>query len=348
MNRATAAESAANILVVEAAAQPWFAPNQGAMALKHLAGESYAPRYYRIAAILLTLTALALLLASPSLAAKRFDRDEPQAGSHPAKPDWDLSFTAGWAADAGVHGSGADISAAGFKARAGYKDFFLSFERVHYSWSEVERLPFGNGVDEPWDDLNVLTLGYQRNGRVSQRWMYFVGLSVSSSFEKQWNDAYSYRGFAGFTYVYSPKLQFTLGAGGVFHKVRSQGLPVVGITYNRGATKGLSAGLGFPLTFLAYHFNENWALKTRVVEFDLDIFRLADDSPASPEGFLERRDLMADLGVEWTPIKSLVLYVGARYYFKRELTLYDQDGNNERCYDVDNAWGGVLRFSWKF
>lgn len=318
------------------------------MTLKHQPIGSYASRMHRIAVILLALTSLALLLASSSLAAKSFEQNEPQPGGRMAKPDWNLSFTAGWAADAGVHGSGADVSAAGFKARAGYKDFFLSFERVHYSWSNQERLPFGNGKDEPWDDLNVVTLGYQRNGKVSKKWMYFVGGGITSSFESQLEDSLSFRGFGGFTYIYSPKLQFTLGAGGVFHKVRSQGLPVVGVTYNRGATEGFSAGLGFPLTFLAYHFNENWALKTRIVEFDLDIFRLADDSPASPKGFLERQDLMADMGVEWTPMKGMALYVGARYYFKRELTLYDEDGNNERTYDVDNAWGGVLRLSWKF
>jgi hypothetical protein len=302
----------------------------------------------RITGVLLPLIVLVLFSATSASAVARFDDDEPRPGKQRAKSDWEFNFTTGWAADAEVDGSGADVSGIGYKLRGRYKDFFLSFERVHYSWSNVERLPFGNGVDEPWDDLNVLTLGYQRNGKISKKWMYFVGAGVSSSFEKELDDSYSIRGFGGVTYIFSRKWQFSLGAGGVYHKVRSQGLPVIGVTYNRGATKGLSAGLGFPLTFLAYHFNENWAIKTRLVEFDLDIFRLKDDNPASPEGFLERQDLMADLGVEWTPMKSLALYVGARYYFKRELTLYDNDGNNEREFDVDNAWGGVLRLSWKF
>ena len=316
--------------------------------MKHNPAKSFLGGIDRIAVSLLALATLALWSAGPALAAARFDQNRPLSDQPMVKPDWELRFTAGWAADAEVAGSGSDVSGAGFNLRASYKDFFLSYERIQYSWSNVERLPFGNGRDDPWDDLNVLTLGYQHNGRINPKWMYFIGGGVSSSFEKEFDDSYSFRGFGGFTYIYSPKLQFTLGAGGVYHKVRSQGLPVVGITYNRGATEGLSAGLGFPLTFVAYHFNENWALKTRVVEFDLDIFRLADDSPVHPEGFLERQDLMADLGVEWTPMKALALYVGARYYFRRELTLYDKDGNNEREFDVDNAWGGVLRLSWKF
>ncbi len=289
---------------------------------------------------------LPLALVGQARAAKRL---APPTRDAMAGPERSLELTAGWAANAEVQGSGAEVSASGAKLKAAMGDFSLSYEWVGYSWSNVDRLPFGNGRDDPWDNLSVLGLGYSHHGAINPRWRYFFGAGLNSSFEsKICSDSLSLRGFGGVTWIYSRKLQFNFGAGGVWHKVRSQGLPVVGVIYNQGAAEGFSVALGFPMTYLAYHFNKNWAVKSRVVEFDLDVFRLDDDSPAEPEGFLERRDLMADLGLEWTPAANLVLYVGARYYFKRELTLYDLDGDNERTFDVDDAWGGVFRVTWKF
>ena len=75
---------------------------------------------------------------------------------------------------------------------------------------------------------------------------------------------------------------------------------------------------------------------------------MSDGSSVEKEGFLERQDLMADLGLEFTPMKNVSVIAAARYYFDRELTIHDKNDRHEQTFDVDDAWGGVLSVNYKF
>jgi hypothetical protein len=162
------------------------------------------------------------------------------------------------------------------------------------------------------------------------------------------DDAWGFRAFGGVGYLVSPKLMVSFGALVSYHKVDTLAIPVMGLTYNRGAREGFSGAVGYPLTYLAYHFNPAWAVVLRVVEFDRDYFRLADDSPVEPSGYLERQDLSAAVGVKFTPLARTSFYLGARYYFNRELTIHDEGADRSSTFDVDNAWGGVARVEIAF
>lgn len=259
-----------------------------------------------------------------------------------------LRLTGSGVASAGVQDSGAGVSVIGQKGSVSYKDFFFSYERLDYSWENPEKLPFGNGKGDPWKALNVMGFGYARQGTINADWKYFAGGSLSSSFEDETQSSYGLGAFAGATYLFSSTLQFTMGAGLFYHEIQTMALPVIGINWNQGAPQGFSVAIGYPETHLSYRFNPEWAVRSRIVQFDRGIFRLSDNNTVEKEGYLKRQDLMADLGLEFTPLKHLIISARARYYFNRELSFYDRNGNHERKFDVDDAWGGVLSVSYRF
>jgi len=249
---------------------------------------------------------------------------------------------------AGVHGSGAEVSVTGLKGLVGYRDFFFTYERQDYSWNGAGMLPFGDSVSDPWETLHSMSLGYARQGRINSSWSYFAAGSVMALFEEQMQDSYGFGAAAGATYAYSPALKFTLGAGFAYHEIRTTALPVVGLSWNKGAPTGLSVSVGYPDTHLSYRFSPRWAIRSRIVQFNRDIFRLSDDSAVERKGYLERRDLMADLGLEFTPVKNMSVTLAPRYYFSRELVIYDRNGDNKRTFDVADGWGGLLSVSYLF
>ena len=281
------------------------------------------------------------LLSTPLVEVARAEAEKPPAGP-------DLRITAGGAASAAVEGGDGEFSGTYAKAAATYRDFSLSYTRLDYSWGEIGDLPFGNGVDDPWEALHVLSLGYSHRGSINADWNYFIGSAVKSSFEEELEDSYGAGAFGGFTYLFSPTLRFTIGAGVAYHHISTTVLPVVGISWNQGTPQGFSIALGYPDTYLSYRFNSQWALRSRIVQFEQDVFRLADDSTVEKAGFLERQDLITDLGVEFTPTKQLRVILAARYYFERELTIHDNNDDWERTFDVDDAWGGVLSVNYRF
>jgi hypothetical protein len=259
-----------------------------------------------------------------------------------------LSFTGNYVSRADVQDSDADVSVTGLKGLVEYKDFSFSYERLDYSWSDSEKLPFGNGESSPWDILHALSMRYSRHGSINSNWKYFVGGAASSAFEEQMQNSYGFGVFSGATYIYSPTLQFTLGTGFVHHEIQTKAVPVVGISWNQGAAEGLSVAIGFPDTSLSYRFNPQWKARSRILQFDQGVYRLADDSTVEEKGFLEKQDLVTDLEIEYSPIKTLSIIAGVQYFFKRELTFHDDNDDHEQTFDLDNAWGGVLSVSHNF
>jgi len=82
--------------------------------------------------------------------------------------------------------------------------------------------------------------------------------------------------------------------------------------------------------------------------YSRSIYRLADESKVQREGYLENEWLLVGTGLEYSPVQNFKINLGVRYYFNRQMTIYDKDGNNEREYDVDNAWGGALSLKFDF
>ncbi len=260
-----------------------------------------------------------------------------------------LSLMGDWASDAAVKDSGGEVSSYTAGAKLSIGGFYLSAARSTFLWTDAGKLPMGTGGQEPWQHLNLVRLGFKYERGRKRRLGWFAGGEVHSGWEDDLDGesvgAYAY---LGANYTFGNKVLVRLGALGVYHKAESLLLPVVGVRWNMDARRGLMGDVGFPRTTVAWRFNPTWALRLDGMFYDSDYYRLADNSPLEGKGFLERRQMNADLGMEFRPVTDLVVFGGVRYLFAREYKVWNQDGENQRSYDVDPSWGLVFRLDWRF
>ena len=231
--------------------------------------------------------------------------------------------------------------------------FSVGYHQKSYSWDDEDQLPFGNGRDDPWSDLKNISLGARYWDRFSEKWGWFAGAGLGSSFEEELGPLEA-RGSGGVSYIFSPKVSASLGAAVSYHPLRTSVFPIVGIRYNRdggGAggegASGFFASFGFPETGAGYRFNSSVAVRASV-RYDHGIYRLADDSAVAPEGYVETSDALGGLYLDFSPRPNIEVSLGAVYAVYRSLTLYDEDEDELDDYDVDPAPGLALRLRARF
>ncbi len=235
----------------------------------------------------------------------------------------------------------------GISYRAERFQLSLGYELRDYSWDGVDRLPFGDGRADPWDRFHRLSLGARHSGQIDGQWGYFLGGSLTASFEEEISGSLGGGVQAGLSYTPAPPWEMRLGAAISFHEVETSVLPLVGLSWNQQAESGPSFSLGVPQTELRYRFNPQAALSARF-SFEGGISRLKDDSPVEREGYVEERDLRGGLYLELSPAPNIHLTLGGRYHFEREFNIYNKSGKNKRSYDVDDALGGVFLVKIEF
>lgn len=239
-----------------------------------------------------------------------------------------------------------DVTRSGIKAS--YSHFHFAYNRLDYSWddSEIAKLPFGNGVDKPWKALQTLEIGANYDGKFSEKWTYSLEGALLSSFEKDIKDINSrVQAWAG--YGFSPVLRLRFGARAYVYSHQLIGVPVLSLDYRWDKLDGFSAQIGVPDAHLRYGFNKYLALRL-FGEYEQDIYRLADDSEVEKEGYLQREGIMTGLMLDITPVKDLCISAGIIRSLNYTLTTYDKDGDDEKEYDNESAWGALLKVNYAF
>lgn len=217
-----------------------------------------------------------------------------------------------------------------------------------YDWEDVSLLPFGDGIDEPWEDLHTAALGFSHDEMVNQSWGYFVRAQATTAFEEEMDDSFGAVALAGLMYnVAEWNMMFRLGAAYSWNEVTSRVFPLVGVNWGGRRGSGLSVALGVPLTAVTYRFSERTAIQARV-GFDSDTFRLADDNPAAPKGYLETEDIGGELVLLYNLTDTVRLTVAGGWFFDRELTLYHSDGEGGVEYDVEEGATARAQLSFSF
>ncbi len=255
-----------------------------------------------------------------------------------------------YTADADLDVAGNTGSLAVFGGQADLEFGWLRADYIYrqYEWSGVDRLPFGDGASDPWEELHKAAVGISHDDMWSETWGYFFAAEVSTAFEEEMDDSFGARGWGGFIYrMPGWNLGFRLGALYDWNEVKSTVLPILGIAWKNPGVKGFSAMVGIPLTAVTYRFSAQWAVQAGMA-FDSDTFRLADDSPVSPEGYLETQDIGGEIALLYTLSETLRLRVAGGGFFDRSLTIYDPDGNNGEEYDIDPGAFGRVALSVAF
>jgi hypothetical protein len=235
-------------------------------------------------------------------------------------------------------------------ARAGLEIGWLVADYAYrqYDWEDASLLPFGGGAAEPWEDLHSAALGFSHDEMVTNTWGYFVRAQGTTAFEEEMDDSFGALALGGVMYNMPEwNMRFRLGAAYSWNEVTSQVFPLAGLIWGQGRDTGLSVALGVPLTAVTYRFSERTALRARV-GFDADTYRLADDNPASPEGYLETEDIGGEIALLYNLTDTLRLTLAGGWFFDRTLTLYDSEGEGGMEYDVEDGATARAQLSFSF
>ncbi len=285
--------------------------------------------------IAMALAAL-LSLLSPVRAAAAEEQAPPK------EPQWKITSSAAAYGHADVKSNRGSMSMARTGVSLERSGLSLSYALVDYGFEHTDRLPFGNGRDEPWGALHSVALAYHRLEHIKGMYGWFGGFALSSGFEQELDNSLSGNAWLGGMLFLSPKWLLGLGVGYGASAVDSSLLPAFFLSYNRAATQGMSFSLGIPATEVTYRFNPAWAVRMATV-VESGTYRLADDNPTASRGYYKALDVGGRLGLSWTPAPMIETSLGADMLFYREFEIFDRDADKIGKYHLEDAFGASAK-----
>ncbi|MCP4351686.1 MAG: hypothetical protein GY795_39980 [Desulfobacterales bacterium] len=259
-----------------------------------------------------------------------------------------IEFGTAYIGPANVKGKNGEVGGYSASVATSLANLNFGYQYLSFGWDQVNDLPFGNGKDDPWEHLHSASVGYEYSKMADKRWGYFAGINVISQFEKEISGSFGATGFAGMIFNI-PESNLIFQTGGVlsYNEVEITVMPLVGLEWNPGAKSGFSATLGVPATQVSYHYGPT-AYVSLGLTMDGGMYRLSDDSTVEKEGYLEMESYSALLALGIELVENCDIQVGGLYFFNRDLTLYNKDGDNGRTYGLDEALGMFLNVSLAF
>lgn len=257
---------------------------------------------------------------------------------------------AGWyVADADFKNGGSSSVAVGqtsFKVAG----FSFAYENRHYTWDDVSELPFGDGSDDPWSNLHRLSAGWEFKGKIDQDWGYLGGVTLTSAFEEESDDAHGMALRGGASYKFSENLTGVLGLRVFKNQIRTSLMPFLGLNYEQFEKDGTGMFINFgaPSTEIGYVASPASTFRF-AYNIDGRTYRLRNDSSVIERGYVETSTMKMGAYYDWKPTKLFHMSVGPEYSFERNLKLYDDDG--DRFGDKikqDEAYGVRLEASISF
>ncbi len=217
----------------------------------------------------------------------------------------------------------------------------LGFEHREYSWRAGVKT-------DPWGSLTRLSPGLQYYRTFNDTWGVWALCYAMAGFEDDITSrSWTYNPQLIGLYARTEPLIFYLGAGALYHPVDPVYYPILGLAWNPDTETGWSGSLGFPDTIIRYRFSARWALKADF-HWEIRTYRLADDNPAAPGGYMRSEDLIPGLHAAFYPAGNLTLTAGARRHLHRSLQLYDGDERKLEDTDVDSAWSMMITARYVF
>lgn len=231
----------------------------------------------------------------------------------------------------------------------GYSWLNASYARTDFSWSDVDKLVFGNGADDPWDTLHEIAVSSDHDGMFSDQWGWFAGASVGAAYEEELSGAWGTSAYGGGMYVWNEHTMVTFGAAVSGHETGLSFRPLLGVSWDYIGEDGSGwyAALGSPETNVGYAFSEDFSL-TLGLGMDGNTYRLADDSTVVSKGYVGMDDMNLSLAADWALYEDVTLTLAPSYHFGRSMTLYDKNGDKSETYDLDNSYGALLNLSFDF
>lgn len=235
--------------------------------------------------------------------------------------------------DAGSGGGSYSTMSAGLSADLG--SLAMAHERTAYAWTDAEKLPFGNGED-PWSELQTAIIGLSFEGTFSETWSYSADLGVTAAFEEEVEDALTYNLALSTLYRPGGRWWYYYGIGFSEGPVTKEYdvFPLLGAMWNAEAETGWLVNLGVPISGVAYRFNKRHALEM-ALNIEDRVYRLADDNPAAPAGFVEFVGAGLSLNYLAQLTDHMTLSAGVTWMTAHTLTVFDR--NERQLHDLDTG-----------
>jgi hypothetical protein len=262
-------------------------------------------------------------------------------------PDFKLDIEVSGVNQAAIQETDAEVGYSQYRISADFKGFNLGYELRNYRWTNTDELPFAASSEDPFDAMHSVWVGYTYTGRLSGDWGWRLFTRLSSSFEDDVLGLPTVSLGAAFNYMATQDLIIMFGAFGSYNDADQFVLPALGLMYRPAATEGWSGSLAFPISRLNYHFGPSFKVTLRT-GWIRRTYKLADDNPVRPEGEFRTSELSAGLSMTWNMTQRWSLTLGGDYLFNREITFFDDGGDNETGFDLDNTWGLFGKISFAF
>lgn len=271
--------------------------------------------------------------------------DDVSSQKNPFAPQITMKY--GYLNQVGIRDTGGEFSDQFYDFQVQNIFGYFGYTQWDLNWNNVDRLPFGNGKDQPINALHKLTLGGKLFKPLSDstRWINVIG--ATSAYETEMNDSYSVNLRSFLLYQYHSDVSLLIGAMYNYHPVRSRLYPIAGLTYRAKAKQGLSAVIGFPRLFVAYGLTDRWKVSSGV-SYRQFMAKLADDSIIEQQGYVELQSWKGDVMLSYQPDAHWRVDVFGHYSADYRFAFYSRHGNRQDQYKVEPSWGGGMKVRYEF
>ncbi|WP_294962658.1 hypothetical protein [Sulfurimonas sp.] len=258
-----------------------------------------------------------------------------------------VSYESSYMADVTIKGSSGGYEVA--KNKLKINNAFLALEYVNQSfiWNDIADLPFGDGVSKPIELLHTIKADIKLPYKVNEELFIINSVSVTSSFESNPEDSYSFGAFSFASYKLDNDHTIQFGAFVNYHPINTTALPMLSYSYRASHQDGFKSVIGFPRTFVGYHLNKHTLVRLGMI-YSQSVVKLGDNSVIEKKGYIETKDYMTNVGISSNLTKDLKVELDALYEVQGDINTYDSNGDVQNKYSVDPSFGVNFKVVYTF
>ena len=223
----------------------------------------------------------------------------------------------------------------------------LSYSNWAFNWDNIDKLPFGNGVDNPIEQMHSFKVQGNLPYLINDQWFMVTSLSLSTTFEKEMKDSYAVGIFSFASYKVNQNHTLQMGVFANYHPISTLILPIVSYSYRARQNDGLQFVLGFPRIYAGYYLSDKILLRGGM-NFSQSVIKLGDDNVMENSGYIESQDYMGSVGASYEFNAKFTLEANFLYSLKRDFIIYNSAGDKVKDYSIEASPGVKLRLNYIF